>query len=282
MKLRTFVPPIVSSLSLVSYLSFAIAATPSPANTASQSNENQTQEARLGIGVASLPEVLKSHLSDVLNDGRGILVSQVMSDSPAAKAGIRKHDVLVRYGDQDLYSPEQLVKRVRNDDPGSSIELQFVRSGKMQNATVELGAQDHQRQPVHSRWSWPNFAGRFDMSWAPLRPEYWAEAQDVQGDGTEWTSFESLTVKKETDGSYSVSISYKDTSGNSIGKQFKGKRQEIRNAIDSDNDLPEIRKKQLLRTLDDRGREPLAKTSWGTSWGQPWRRDLLRWPGVDF
>ncbi|MEZ6081498.1 MAG: PDZ domain-containing protein [Pirellulaceae bacterium] len=57
--------------------------------------------------------MLTSHLPEVSGEGRGVLVADVMDDSPVAKAGLRKHDVLVRYDDQDLYSPEQLVKRVQ-------------------------------------------------------------------------------------------------------------------------------------------------------------------------
>ena len=89
-------------------------------------------EARLGIGVSPLPELLTSHLPDVIGKGRGVLVSEVVADSPAAKAGLQKHDVLVRYGDQDLYSPEQLVKRVRNDAPGNEVQIEYVRAGRAQ------------------------------------------------------------------------------------------------------------------------------------------------------
>lgn len=266
------------ALSIISVLVFPFAIGPLHASDHEVITESSeaTQEARLGIGVTSLPDVLKSHLPDVIDDGRGILVSEVFEGSPAEKAGIRRHDVLVRYGDQDLYSPEQLVKRVRNDDPGKTVELQYVRAGKLQTVQVELGRQA-KKDPVFSPRVWPGFVNRFDVPWSPLRPEYWTEAQDAQGDGTEWTSFESLTVMKESDGRYLVRISYKDTRGKSIGKEFTGTRQEIRDAIQADSDLPESRKNQLMRTLDDRGRQPLAQTIWG----QP-QRELFNWPNVEF
>lgn len=268
MNLRTI------TFSIISLLAISLYVTPLAADD--KLSNDGTKEAQLGIGVTPLPDVLKSHLPDVIDDGRGLLVSEVMEDSPAAKAGLKKHDVLVRYGDQDLYSPEQLVKRVRNDDPGKSIEIQYVRAGKLETTTVELGQQTKQA-PVYSEWKWPSFVSRFDVPWSPLRPEYWTESQDVEGDGTEWTSFESLTVEKEADGGYVVRITYKDTSGNSIGKEFKGTRQEIRDAIDSDSDLPESRKNQLMRTLDDRGRQPLAQMPWERT-----PRELFNWPIVDF
>tara|TARA_R110002049_G_scaffold288423_1_gene470952 strand:- start:138925 stop:139542 length:618 start_codon:yes stop_codon:yes gene_type:complete len=199
------------AFSIISLLAFSFAVGPLHADdhrTNAQSLAS-TQEARLGIGVSSLPEVLKSHFPELFDDGRGVLVSKVFAGSPADKAGIRMHDVLIRYGDQDLYSPEQLVKRVRNDAPGKSVELQYVREGKLQAVTVKLGRQT-KRESELLPWNWPGLVRRFDGPWSPLRPEYWTEAQDAQGDGTEWTSFESLTVKKETDGSYLVRIMYKD------------------------------------------------------------------------
>ena len=53
-------------------------------------------EASLGIAVSSMPEVLTSHLGEVIGDGRGVLVAEVMQGSPAEKAGLKKHDILVR------------------------------------------------------------------------------------------------------------------------------------------------------------------------------------------
>jgi hypothetical protein len=199
-----------------------------------------------------------------------------MAGSPAEKAGLKKYDILVRYDDQDLYSPEQLVKRVRHDEPGNTINLQIIHAGKLQSTKVELGGQKKQL-PVFSRWSWPGFVHRFDMPWVPLRPEYWKESQDAGGDGTEWTSFEALTIQKESAGQYIVRITYKDTSGNSISKEFRGARQAIRDAINADNNLREIHKNQLLRTLDDLGRKPLGATPWERT-----PRELFNWPSVNF
>ena len=231
-------------------------------------------EARLGIGVAPLPEVLTSHLPEVISDGRGVLVSEVMDGSAADKAGLKKFDVLVRYDDQELYSTEQLVKRVRNDEPGKSVELQYVRAGKLLTVKATLGEQT-KKEVIVSKL--PGLGAKLQVPWSPIRPEFWTEAHDRAGDGTEWTSFESMSVEKHEDGAYVVRVTYKDTSGNSISKEFKGTRQEIRDAINDDHDLPDSRKQQLTRTLDDRGQSPLMQRDW-----QNWNRELFNWPNVDF
>ena len=59
-------------------------------NSEATTRTNDATEARLGIGVSSLPEVLSSHLPEVIDDGRGVLVSEVMDGSAADKAGIKK------------------------------------------------------------------------------------------------------------------------------------------------------------------------------------------------
>ena len=153
-------------------------------------SEKRATEARLGIGVSPLPDVLKSHLPKVIEDGRGVIVSEVTEGSAADKAGLKQHDVLVRYGDQDLYAPEQLVKRVRNDDPGKEVEIQYVRAGELQTAKVTLGKQAHRKLIVSD---WPILIDGFNIPWSPLRPEFWTEAKDAECDSTvgmEWPELE--------------------------------------------------------------------------------------------
>ena len=57
----------------------------------------------LGIMTAPVPQSLHEHLQ--IEDGFGIQIHQVVDDSPAAKAGLRHHDILMRFNDQLLISP---------------------------------------------------------------------------------------------------------------------------------------------------------------------------------
>lgn len=50
----------------------------------------------IGVGVAPIPEVLRSHLN--VSDGMGVMVDQVVPNSPAANAGLKRHDVLISAG----------------------------------------------------------------------------------------------------------------------------------------------------------------------------------------
>ena len=87
-------------------------------------------------------------------------------------------------------------------------------------------------------------------------------------------------MNKQSDDAYSVRITYKDTSGKSIDREFKGTRQEIRDAVSADNDLPESRKNQLMRTLDDRGQTSLMDDDLPRIYN--WNRELFQWPNANF
>lgn len=247
-----------------------------------KSGKVKATQATLGIGVEPMPQVLTSHLPDVIGKGRGILIADVSEDSPAAKAGLRKHDVLVRYDDQDLYSPEQLVKRVRNAKPGSEVELEYVRAGKLHTVKVKLGEKP---KDVPTESNWPGFNRQFDVPMIPYKPDFLTEKHDARGEGTEWTHFESMSVTKGIDGKYTAKVKYKDADGASIDREYIGTRQEVRDAIEGDKQLPEAQRDQLLRSLDDRGegeiRLPRLPMPSGPFW-MPWQRELFNWPDVSF
>lgn len=238
--------------------------------------ESATQ-VRLGVSVSPVPEALACQLPDMLSNERGILVSDVIDGSPADKAGLKKFDILVRYGDQDLYSPEQFVKRVRNDQPGSSVEIQYVHRGRLQTVEVKLG-EEKSKETVPSRWT--NLGPALKFPWSPLGPRFWTKAQGESKVGTEWTTFESLSMNKQADGNYSARIAYKDSSGKSIEREFKGTLAEIRDAISADSDLPESRKNQLMRMLEDRGGISLLDSD--PPFGFNWNPQFLQWPDLDF
>jgi hypothetical protein len=92
----------------------------------------------LGVSTLEASEALASQLE--LPPGVGLLVIYVAPDSPAAKAGLRKNDVLTQFDSQSLVHPAQFRKLVRVRKAGTEIKLQFYHAGKQQDATVTLGS----------------------------------------------------------------------------------------------------------------------------------------------
>lgn len=90
----------------------------------------------LGVAVEEATETLTEQLG--LDAGVGLVVIHVTPDSPAAKAGLKKNDVLVELADQSLVHPAQFRKLVQARKPGDKIKLQFYRAGKRQTESITL------------------------------------------------------------------------------------------------------------------------------------------------
>ena len=87
----------------------------------------------IGVGVAPIPEVLKSHLN--LADGLGVMVDHVVPESPAAQAGLRRHDVLISAGGVAVEGPQSLIDAVGEAKDGS-LELKWIRGSQEMVADV--------------------------------------------------------------------------------------------------------------------------------------------------
>ncbi|MBM4017323.1 MAG: PDZ domain-containing protein [Planctomycetes bacterium] len=91
----------------------------------------------LGVATSAAPEALAEQLK--LPRGTGLLVDFVDAGGPAAAAGVRKNDVLVRLDEQLLVSPEQLAVLVRMRKPKDKAALTLLREANQQKVTVEFG-----------------------------------------------------------------------------------------------------------------------------------------------
>ncbi len=92
------------------------------------------------IGVQSRP--LSAELIEALKlpeSQQGVLVSGVVADAPAARAGVRPGDVLLAVDGAPVNSPEELLRRVAALTPERDAVLQVERSGKPLSLTVRVG-----------------------------------------------------------------------------------------------------------------------------------------------
>lgn len=92
---------------------------------------------RLGVRLQSLTDQLAGYFG--VEDGA--LVASVRKGSPAAGAGIRAGDVLVRIGDRDIRDPGDAATAVREAGAGP-LTVAFVRDGEERTVTAELPARE--------------------------------------------------------------------------------------------------------------------------------------------
>lgn len=89
---------------------------------------------RLGVRLQRLTDQLADHFG--VEDG-GALVASVREGSPAADAGLRAGDVIVRVGDRDVDGPGDAARAVRSSEAGP-VPVELVRDGERRTVTVEL------------------------------------------------------------------------------------------------------------------------------------------------
>ena len=91
----------------------------------------------MGVHLDDLNEQMGEYFG--VEDGKGALVTEVVEDSPAAKAGLKAGDVIVMIGDNEINSSTALHKAVAETEPEQQMSVKFVRKGKNKELSITLG-----------------------------------------------------------------------------------------------------------------------------------------------
>jgi len=105
----------------------------------------QGQGSFLGVGLDEVTPETVSRLK--LKAERGAVVIDVEADSPAAKAGLQKDDVIVRWDGEQIESAIQLSRLRRETPAGRTVRLGIIRDGR----EIEVSAQLAERPPRVAR-----------------------------------------------------------------------------------------------------------------------------------
>ena len=79
-------------------------------------------------------------LPDFTEDVTGYKLAGVFDDSPAARAGFQKGDVLVMFGGTVVTDLPTFTRALRSHAPGDLVEVRVIRQGRSLNFTVDLGS----------------------------------------------------------------------------------------------------------------------------------------------
>jgi membrane-associated protease RseP (regulator of RpoE activity) len=91
------------------------------------------------IGVVTSPLSEQVRAQTTLTEDVGLSVDSVSPDSPAAKAGLKAHDILAKYDDQILCAAVQLSALVKRTGTGNKATLTVLRGGKEMPIEVTVG-----------------------------------------------------------------------------------------------------------------------------------------------
>ena len=91
----------------------------------------------LGVSIQPLtPELAKSF---GLKEPNGVLISDVMQQSPAATAGITSGDVIIEFDKKKVDSPQELQKVVAATPPGRAVPLKVWRDKGEKTLEIKIG-----------------------------------------------------------------------------------------------------------------------------------------------
>ena len=69
---------------------------------------------------------------------RGAAILKVLDDSPAEKAGFKIGDVIIKFGDKDIYRSSDLPLAVGTTEVGKKVRVRIIREGRAKTLTVKV------------------------------------------------------------------------------------------------------------------------------------------------
>jgi serine protease Do len=124
----------------------------------------------LGVSIQRLSPDLRKAFD--LKDTEGALVADVVADAPAAKAGLKRGDVIVRFHGQPVHDSNELPRLVATIAPGTTVEMDILREGTKLTIPVTLGTltEDKEAEKV-SRLEPSDIEARLGLRVESITPE---------------------------------------------------------------------------------------------------------------
>lgn len=111
--------------------------------------EGRVHRGWLGVALQDLDENLARSFG--FQESEGLLISDVGSDSPAAKSGLRSGDILTKMNGKPIRSRNQFRNQIAASLPGTKMDFEFFRDGKHFAQTVQLAELPSKDEEAESR-----------------------------------------------------------------------------------------------------------------------------------
>ncbi len=96
------------------------------------------QRGSLGVHLTDLTPELRAHFGAPAD--AGVMVSKVVEQSPASKAGVRVGDILTAIDGEEVSSAREVARMVRRKSEGDEVALELRRDGKLTELTATIEA----------------------------------------------------------------------------------------------------------------------------------------------
>lgn len=92
-------------------------------------------------------DITRGNMSEYkLSEPRGVGIEKVLENSPAAKAGLQKGDVILRFNGEEVTSARKLTRLISEVAPDHQVKLTISRDGKERDINVTLGKRNEMSQ----------------------------------------------------------------------------------------------------------------------------------------
>jgi len=102
-----------------------------------EKSSKSTEPGWLGVYTQELTDDLREALGVQAN---GVLVNQVIDDSPADRSGLHKGDIILSLNDRAVESSDAFTEMIRARKAGDTVAIRVLRDGNRQTLSVKLGA----------------------------------------------------------------------------------------------------------------------------------------------
>jgi serine protease Do len=109
-------------------------------------NGGVVKRGKIGAGIQDLNDGLAKSYN--FNSTSGALITQVLPDGPAEKAGMKEGDIVTKFNGKEIGSAGHFRSSVATTDPGQKVELEVYRDGKPMNFSVTLAQLEADVPPV--------------------------------------------------------------------------------------------------------------------------------------
>ena len=123
-----------------------------PVSTAKQVLEGLVKDGQVTRGwIGVEPNDLSPELAETFGSKRteGVIITGVLQNGPAAKAGVKPGDVIERIGDKPIADVTQLLSVVASLKPGAAAHFTIQRKSQMLDVEVTPGVRPRPKAPAH-------------------------------------------------------------------------------------------------------------------------------------
>ncbi|MCK4340563.1 MAG: PDZ domain-containing protein [Phycisphaerae bacterium] len=107
-------------------------------------NEEGFPKIWIGVRITDVPAPLAAHIGE-----GGVMIANVVADSPADRAGLERYDVAVSYDGRDVDSPKDLTAAIAETEVGQVAKITIIRQAQREDLRIKPV-----ERPAHVDWEW--------------------------------------------------------------------------------------------------------------------------------